>query len=476
MVLSTRQPALLLPPPPAPLGTTTRGASPEQLKAAVYEKTVAEFLRKQQGFFTLMTDDQSFIKLFRSVLVGRLGFAADNAFLTLPNTENLLRIIKERDAGGYRTFVVIERLFRGRDMTSTVREIKESFPKSPVMVLSTGMERDRIVYLHEVGADNFIVRPVSSDTIVEKAAFTLKPQSELGQAIDIAKGFLQAGDPEKARLAAGRILEIKPGSAAGLMVLGDAEAALGNTAAAKLAFRQAAEGAGLYIEPLRKLAALSEATGDLEECLSYLEQLDSLSPLNLERKVGMGELNLQLGRDEQAQVLFEYVVDQAAREAMDIMVSMAERIASIYATKDPQRSELFLRKALAVKQEVYTVDDLRIFNQLGINLRKQGKWREAVTEYKRAMQIAPDDAGLQYNLGMAYAQGEQMADAGRCVEKALELNAGFVGTSDSVAFNMGYVLLKNGRKNKARECLETALRLNPANAAVAKVLADPAFA
>jgi Flp pilus assembly protein TadD len=227
---------------------------------------------------------------------------------------------------------------------------------------------------------------------------------------------------------------------------------------------------------LRKLAALSETTGDLEECLSYLEQLDSMSPLNLERKIGMGELNLQLGRNDQAQVLFEYVVDQAAKEAMDLMVSMAERIASIYATKDPPRSELFLRKALAVKQEIYTLEDLRIFNQLGINLRRQGKWREAITEYKRAMQIAPDDAGLHYNLGMAYAQGEQLADAARCAEKALALNAGFAGISDTVAFNMGYVLLKNGRKAKAKECLETARRLNPANTAVAKALADPVFA
>jgi tetratricopeptide (TPR) repeat protein len=471
MDLSASQPAAM----PTPSGST-RGASPAQLKTAAYEKTVAEFLRKEQGYFTLMTDDLSFIKLFRAVVVGRLGFAADNAFLTLPNTEKLFKIIKERDAGGFRTFVVIERLFRGRDMTPRIREIKESFPKSPVLVLTTGMERDRIVYLHEVGADNFIARPVSSDTIVEKAAFTLKPQTELGQAIDTAKNFLEAGEPEKARLAANRILELKPGSAAGLMVLGDAETALGNTEAAKQAFMQAAEGAGLYLEPLRKLAGLAESTGALEECLSYLEQLDALSPLNLERKIGMGELNLQLGRNEQAQVLFEYVVDQAAKEAMDIMVSMAERIASIYAAKDPERSELFLRKALAVKQEVYTMEDLRIFNQLGINLRRQGKWREAVTEYRRAMQIAPEDAGLHYNLGMAYAQGEQMADAGRCVEKTLALNARFADTSDTVAFNMGYVLLKNGRKGKARECFETARRLNPANEAAVKALADPVFA
>jgi tetratricopeptide (TPR) repeat protein len=307
-------------------------------------------------------------------------------------------------------------------------------------------------------------------------AFTLKPQTELGQAIDRAKVFLEQGEAEKARQEAERIMEIKPGSAAGLMVLGDAESAMGNIDAAKRAFKQASEGAGLYLEPLRKLAALAESTGEIEECLGYLEQLDALSPLNMERKVSMGEINVNLGRDDKAHALFENAIAQAAMEAMDIMVSMAERIASVYAAKDPQRSEQFLRKALKVKSNAYTMDDLRIFNQLGINLRRQGKWRKAITEYTRALQIATDDAGLHYNLGMAYAQGELMAEAGRCVEKALSLNPRFVNTSDAVAFNMGYVLMKNGRKNEAKGCFETARRINPAHEAAARGLADPALA
>lgn len=56
-------------------------------------------------------------------------------------------------------------------------------------------------------------------------AFTIKPQSKLGQLIDTAKAYLADGNPEKAKQTSLEILEMKPGSAAGLMVLGDAELA-----------------------------------------------------------------------------------------------------------------------------------------------------------------------------------------------------------------------------------------------------------
>ncbi|MDR1946793.1 MAG: hypothetical protein LBQ51_06470 [Desulfovibrio sp.] len=153
-----------------------QSATPDDLnaqrKSSAYERTVADFLRKEGGLFALLTDDQSFVKLFRSVLTGRLGFAADSTLLVMQEMDKLFKTIMDREADGCRTFVLIERLFRGRDMTPKVREIKTSFPRSPVLVLTTDVERNRIVYLHEVGADNFIAKPVSSDTLVEKTAFT----------------------------------------------------------------------------------------------------------------------------------------------------------------------------------------------------------------------------------------------------------------------------------------------------------------
>jgi tetratricopeptide (TPR) repeat protein len=257
------------------------------------------------------------------------------------------------------------------------------------------------------------------------------------------------------------ILDMKPGSSAGLMILGDAELALGNVENAKKAYHEAHENASLYLEPLSKLASLAESIGDHEECLGYLEQLDKLSPLNSERKVNMGEINFTLGHEEKAEGLFEAALAQAAKDAIDQVTMLAERVSGIYSDKNPELAERFLRKALAAKQKQLTPADIRIFNQLGISLRQQGKWQEAIEEYKLALKVVPDNAGLYYNLSMAFSEGNLLREARTHMEKAMELNPNLPRTSAGVAYNMGMVLVKSGNAEKAKACLNIALELNP---------------
>ncbi|MDR1490988.1 MAG: tetratricopeptide repeat protein [Desulfovibrio sp.] len=442
-----------------------------QTKISQCEKTVADFAHTEKGLFVLLTDDQSFIKTFRAVMGKELGLVLSEVLLATQDSDKLIKRLKDAEKRGRRLFLVLERIFDNRDMSHTVRQVKEAFPDILVLVLTVEVDQKRIVYLHESGVDNFIAKPVSMQTIVEKLAFTIKPQKQLGKAIDEAKSLLARGEPEKAKAAAEEILRMKPGSAAGLMIVGDAEQALGDLDAAQAAYKQAADNANLYLEPLRKLAALCEEKGNLEESLVWLERMDHLSPLNTERKVNMGEIHLTLGNEEKAAGLFESAIDQAAKEAKELISTLAERIAGFYAEKNPERSEFYLRKALDVKKEQLNFEDVRVFNMLGLNLRRQGKWREAAAEYTRAMKIAPQDPGLHYNLGMAYAQGEQMHDARLCMEKAVGLDRDFPRSSDAVAFNMGYVFMRGGLKDLARSCFEVSLSLNPENEKAAKGLA-----
>ncbi|MDR0826444.1 MAG: tetratricopeptide repeat protein [Desulfovibrio sp.] len=442
-----------------------------RIKSSHYEKTIADFTRDERGLFVLLTEDQSFLKAFRSLLGKQLGLVLTDVIDNVPEADKLIKTIKTAADRGRRPFLILERIFKSRDMSLTVKEIKEAFPRIFILILTVEIEQNRVIYLYESGADNFIAKPVSTQTIMEKLAFTIKPQNQLGESIDLAKSLLQQDQPEKAKDAAEQILQMKPGSAAGLMILGDAERAMGNMDAARQAYKQAADSSGLYLEPLNRLASLAEEMGEMEQCLNYLERMDKLSPLNMDRKINMGEINLTLGQDEKAAGLFESALAQAEKEAAALISSMAERIAGLYAEKDPLRSEIFLRKALNIKKEHLTHEDLRVFNMLGINLRRQGKWEEAIAEYTRALKIAPEDEGLHYNLGMAYAQGEKMGEARTCMEKSLSLNENFPQVSDTVAFNLGYVFLKSGREKRARTCFETALRLNPEHEGAARALA-----
>jgi tetratricopeptide (TPR) repeat protein len=236
---------------------------------------------------------------------------------------------------------------------------------------------------------------------------------------------------------------------------------MGDTDAARRAYREACSSTPLYLEPLQRLARLAEQCGEPEECLAWLERLDALSPLNPDRKVDMGEINLNLGKEEKAETLFSLALDMV-REIKAQISSLAERIADIYAETDPEKSALFLRKALEAKKSRMTRDDVQIFNRLGIALRRMGKWEEAVAEYQRALELDPGDAGLYYNTGMAFALGNRMMDARKSMETALRQDEHFVRTSAEVARNMGEILLKGGNKALAEKCFSAAVELDPA--------------
>ncbi|MDR1125651.1 MAG: tetratricopeptide repeat protein [Deltaproteobacteria bacterium] len=431
------------------------------MRNAKYDATVADFVLKDKGCFIVVTKDQTFQALMRSALSKDLGLTAAGALRSLQEPTNVLRTLTEMEAGQCRPLLIIERRIGGQETALLIKHCKEVSPRLLIVVLTTEVDRQRLMYLHELGADNFIAKPISAQTLVEKLAFTIKPQSQLGQLIDRGKDLLALGRPAEAREIASQILELKAGSAAGLMVLGDAEKALGNLEAARDAYLRASDNADLYLEPLHRLARLAGETGDQEERLAYLERLDQLSPLDSERKVNMGQINLDLGNAEKAETLFEKALTQHTREAKVQVGYMAERIAGIYENRDPAKAEEYLRKSLYAKDRQLTRDDVRTFNRLGMSLRQQGKWLDAVKEYQRALKLAPDDENLCYNLAMAYAQGKDNRSARLCLEKALGLNKDLAQASASVAYNMGMVFLNNQLKDRARACFEAALAQKP---------------
>ena len=444
--------------------------APDTGRVSQFENTVVDFVKNQRGCFITLTQDQAFLSILRKVLTKDLALGGADMLIPVLEDAKVSKTIAQAEKLNMYPFLFIERYFNGQDTTPIIKQLGELFPKLFIVVLTVEIAKHRVMYLHELGVDNFIAKPVSAATIIEKLAFTIKPQSKLGELIDEAKSHLEAGEPARAKALAAEILGLKPGSAAGLMVLGDAEYAMNNTAGAREAYLEASRNADLYLEPLRKLADLSEGMGDLEGALGYLEKLDGMSPLNSERKIDMGEINLELGYDERAQYFFDAAITQVSNTAMEHIAELAERVAKIYENRDPVRAEMYFRKALDAKTKNLTREDMRLFNHLGVSLRKQGKWQDAIMEYKRALQIDPKDSSIHYNMGMAYVEGESLMDALHSMEKAVALNPDLALTSSGVAYNMGLVFMKNNRQDVARQCFEAALSQDPGLDAARKAL------
>jgi tetratricopeptide (TPR) repeat protein len=209
---------------------------------------------------------------------------------------------------------------------------------------------------------------------------------------------------------------------------------------------------------------------DENEMLKYMKKLDRLSPLNAQRKTEIGKVHAKRKEMDKAESYFDQAIETVTREAMGMISAVAETISEAVAA-DAGMSEKYLTKVLEAKGSRLDKDDIALFNKLGIALRGQGKWREAIDNYATALRISPEDEGLHYNMGMAYYDGGDKRRAGQCFMKALEHNPDFYKASETVSMNIGTLFADLREYEYAIPCFENALALNPENPLAARKLA-----
>ncbi|MBT1070901.1 XrtA/PEP-CTERM system TPR-repeat protein PrsT [Pelotalea chapellei] len=104
----------------------------------------------------------------------------------------------------------------------------------------------------------------------------------------------------------------------------------------------------------------------------------------------------------------------------------------------------------------------------GALLDSSGKKKEAITKYREVLEKTPSYVPALNNLAYLYADGwGNKEEALRFAVTAFRQDPGNAGIMDT----LGYVLLKNGRKDDAKKVLEQAVKLLPNNPSVAYHLA-----
>jgi tetratricopeptide (TPR) repeat protein len=88
---------------------------------------------------------------------------------------------------------------------------------------------------------------------------------------------------------------------------------------------------------------------------------------------------------------------------------------------EPEKATQVFRK-LSTVEAVLEPENKHIFNEFGIQLRKMGLYAEAVRHYTRAINLAPLDENLWFNLGRALYEGGQRERGLGAIKKALEMN------------------------------------------------------
>jgi Flp pilus assembly protein TadD len=102
-------------------------------------------------------------------------------------------------------------------------------------------------------------------------------------------------------------------------------------------------------------------------------------------------------------------------------------------------------------------DDARGHNNLGLALAETGKIEEAIAEYRRSLELDPRSSQTHNNLGSVLAQAGRMAEATTYFERALELDP----DNPRAHNNLGGALAESGRLPEAIEHLRRVVEIDP---------------
>lgn len=90
---------------------------------------------------------------------------------------------------------------------------------------------------------------------------------------------------------------------------------------------------------------------------------------------------------------------------------------------EPEKAgEIFTR--LAKEESTLDSENKHIFNELGMELRSLKLYDQALEFYERAMEVAPDDENLCFNIARAAAEKGDLDLAGESLNRALKIKPG----------------------------------------------------
>jgi len=438
------------------------------LKFGRYQEAILEFI-KNNGIFITYSQDNNIINTLAGLIKSNLG-VQQNCILNLNSQAEVENYLRNREVIEQEVFIFVERIYNGYSTVDFLSKIKEKYKNIYIVLLTDEVESAALVRFYELGVENFITKPFNRNTLLEKIAFTLRPQSKIGEHLDRARSLMENKQYDRALEKCDEVLKIKPNSASAFMTRGDIFREQGFQDQAIAEYNKAHQNSSLYLEPLKKLIQYYAELGWDKERLQFLEKLDHISPLNLDRKVEIGSLHVKMQEKEAGKKYFDEALSIVGRQVKDILGSQSLQIAEAVMPLDNAFAEQYYRKALQIKGDQLDLGDVETVNRLAICLRQQKKPEQAIKEYNKALNLAPDNSRLIYNLAMAYLEAGYVDQSKEQITKLLEIYPAFYKTSEVVCYNIGIIFVYCKEKEEAAKYFNEALKISPEYGLAKKML------
>lgn len=147
---------------------------------------------------------------------------------------------------------------------------------------------------------------------------------------------------------------------------------------------------------------IKTAQGRYEEAIQFFRKATQINNAFAKAYEKMGECYLQLSRPRLAEQSFQRAAEIYLEKRMD------------------DNAEHMLLEVLKLNPGT-----INVFNALGIIYRRQGRYTDALEQYKKALKVSPLDENIYYNMGRIYLEQHLYNEARVILQKAVDLNPGF---------------------------------------------------
>jgi tetratricopeptide (TPR) repeat protein len=213
------------------------------------------------------------------------------------------------------------------------------------------------------------------------------------------------------------------------------------------------------LEARRLLAQALVARGQPEQAVQELEEAHERAPEDLELAFSLASGYLRVGKPEAAERLFGKLIAGRPIPQTHVLIGRTYRDFGEY-----ERARAELRAALEQDPRVRRAH--YYLGRIAMSAEGQLRFDEAVDEFRRELELAPDDPLSNLHLGMALVETRRHAEA----QPALERAARAEPPEARAFYYLGRCKLALGEPSEAVAALRRALELAPAQGAGATQL------
>jgi tetratricopeptide (TPR) repeat protein len=247
--------------------------------------------------------------------------------------------------------------------------------------------------------------------------------------LELGKVYARLGEPDSARMAYEKSIVLNPSNASAHMWLGQLMEETGDLDAA---LAHSLEGARIkpgdheyeYI-----IGSLYFRQGDNEKAIEYLKPVADALPWHQGAHYNLGQALLRTGRDAEARTHLARAdeaqqMQQAVNDAQSAVQTDPENRDKWVHLSDVQWKVEQYEKAIDAYSVALSLDPTNFAMQTNLAnmLVQSGNIEAGISRYQSILRIRPEMVEAWLNLGVAYANAGQYADARATWEKGLEID------------------------------------------------------